>query len=171
MLDAVVGLSWLDCFTFSLEGTGPNSFLIRLGPVKVRIVNDKVEASCRDLKEEIREVRELANKVVELRRACGLSTLCSSSSGRIRLTVVEGVEEVPGSYFDALKLGLEVVYKKRVSLFLGSHRNEDLIYVLKAVRTKSDLLLQLFNPKAKAFWYVSLRELKSKYPEHFGLTV
>ena len=168
LLDAVIGLSWIDCFTFSLEGTGPNNFLIRVGPVKVRVTSSKVEAICRNIKEEIGSPNELSRKIFELRRRCNLSTLCSSSSGRIKVIIVEGIEEIPTGLFNDLKLGLEVVYKKRVQLFTGLFDSSDTIYLLKAVRTNDDLILQLFNPKAKAFWHVGLKELKSKYPEHFG---
>ena len=161
LLDVVIGISWIDCFTFSLEGTGPNSFLIKVGPLKVRVVNGRAEAICRNIKEEIGSPDELSRKVFELRKRCNLSTLCSSSGGRVKVTVVEGIEEIPTGIFNDLRLGLETVYKKRVQLFTGSLDSSDTIYLLKAVRTKGDLILQLFNPKARAFWHVGLNELKS----------
>ena len=167
VLDVVVGLSWLDCFTFTLEGTGPNSFTVRLGPVRIKLVDGNAEATCRELKEKITDTKDLSNRLIELRKACGLSTLCTTSGGRVKATVVEGTEEVPVRLFNTIKPGLEIVYKKRVELFVGSVVETDAVYLMKAVRTKSDVLLQLYNPKRRSFWYVGLKELKSEYPDLF----
>ena len=167
ILDVVVGLSWLDCFTFTVEGTGPNSFTVRFGPVRVKLVDGNAEATCRELREKITDIKDLANRLIELRRACGLATLCTTSGGRVKTIIVEGTEEVPAGLFNAVKQGLEMVYKKRVELFVGSLVEVDTVYLMKAVRTKSDVLFQLYNPKRKSFWYVGLKELKSEYPDLF----
>ena len=167
ILDIIVGLSWLDCFTFTVEGTGPNSFTVRFGPVRIKLVDGNAEATCRELKEKVTDTKDLSKRLIELRRACGLSTLCTTSGGRVKAVVVEGIEEVPVRLFNTIKAGLEIVYKKRVELFMGSVAETDVVYLMKAVRTKSNVLLQLYNPRRRSFWYVGLKELKSEYPDLF----
>ncbi len=165
VLELALKFSWLDCFTYSIESTGPNSVRARLGPTVIRIVGNSVKMKCGE--KVVTPVNDLENDYVRLRLECGLSTLCHSRLGKVKLNVVRGVEELPTFRIKDLENPLRLIYKKPVLPYLGSYEDRDMIYVLKTVRSESDLWVQLYNPRRRSFWHVSLNELKKEYPEIF----